>query len=139
MTGDVFDSTTVRFHGASNLPAGAQLSIELGNYEGKPPSHQPPECVSVDEKGLFRGEFHAPKSASFHRGQVLDATFATYLCKQPSNVLGAVGKKGQFLGNDNYDNAHDVAIGWTEGMFNNPQLFQVSGWYFGLRAFAPVE
>jgi hypothetical protein len=54
-------------------------------------------------------------------------------------VLAIVGNKGQHLGNDNYDDSADITMAETPGMFENPQLNQSSGWYFGIEAMDRVE
>jgi hypothetical protein len=121
VTGSLESSDTIRFHGASNLPAGAEISIEVGEFQGSAiRATAKSDCVSVNESGLFRGEIQSGKGKAFHSRTTMRADFNTYSCKQPASVLSVVGKKGQYLGNDNYDNAHDVGMGWTQGMFNNP-------------------
>jgi hypothetical protein len=57
----------------------------------------------------------------------MDAVFRTDECEQLEGVLQVVGKHGQYLGNDNYDNKIDVHMQMTPGMNKNPQLFQESG------------
>jgi hypothetical protein len=133
--GQLWDENTVRVRGASNLPIGANISIQVAEFTGDGwKDYSESLCVTLTGDGLFKGEVRPKPGMKFRRNLIVWAAFATNLCKQPSTVLKVVGKKGQYLGNDNYDNVIDVSMTQTKGMLNNPQLFQTSGWFFGLEA-----
>ena len=136
VAGHLEDDNTVRIQGASSLPVGANIAVELGDGR-KLTSDR--ECIAVDERGFFKREVHSKKGMEFSGNQSISAVFSTtYPCKQPPSVLAVVGKKGQYLGNDNYDDKIDVGMEWTPGMFDNPQLYQASG-YFGLSTDGRLE
>jgi hypothetical protein len=136
--GHLKDEDTIAVRGASNLPPGSMILIQVGDGT-KPLAER--TCVGVGKEGLFLRELHpvAGIKFKFSTGLGIDAIFRTSECEQPDGVLQVVGKHGQYLGNDNYDNRIDIHMQWTPGMIDNPQLFQESGWYFGLRTSAPVS
>jgi hypothetical protein len=139
---DLEDSDTIRVRGATNLPAGAKIAVGVGELIGdfglKPYSDG--ACATVNDKGLFELELHTKSGMKFRRNLNAGADFSVNgACKQPPSVLAVVGKKGQHLGNDNYDDAADTTMAETPGMFENPQLYQSSGWHFGLGVNVRVE
>jgi hypothetical protein len=140
--GDLESSDTIRVRGATNVPVGAKIGVVVGQFIGdfgfEP--YADGVCATVNEGGLFEIELHAKPGKEFRRSLIAAASFGVNGgCKQPASVLAIVGKKGQHLGNDNYDDAADTSLAETSGMFENPQLNQSSGWYFGLEAIARVE
>lgn len=136
--GRMKDENTIVVHGASNLPPGSMILMQVGDGT-KPLAER--ICVGVGEDGLFLRELHPIAGIKFRFSPRLgiDAIFRTTECGQPDSVLRIVGKHGQYLGNDNYDDKIDIHMQWTPGMLNNPQLFQESGWYFGLLTSAKVS
>ena len=139
-TAKYWDQITIKFRGASNLPAGAAVSIYVAeiDHDGWR-EFSDAVCISVDEEGFFNGTIQPKRGINFPKSALfLIASFAANECKQPPAVLQIIGKKGQYLGNDNYDNAVDVAMRETDGMIHNPQLGQGSGWYFGLSSISRV-
>jgi hypothetical protein len=109
----------VKFDGASNLPAGAVMGFRVSDFDEDAWKDYTDEVyVPVSEKGFFEGRIQPKKGMRFRRNLILVADFTTFRPQQLASVLLVVGKKGQNLGG-----------------INNPQLFQVSGWYYGLEAF----
>jgi hypothetical protein len=140
--GDLEDNETIRVRGATNLPAGANIVIGVGKPFGdfgmKP--YTDGGCAVVKDNGLFELELHPKSGKKFRRALMAVASFYTNGgCKQPASVLLVVGENGEYLGNDNYDNAADKSSEWTPGMTENPQLGQSSGWHLGLGAMDWVE
>jgi hypothetical protein len=140
--GSLESSDAIRVRGATNLPPGAEIWVGIGQFVGdfglQP--YTDGGCATVRENGLFELELHPISGMKFRRSLIAVAGFCVNGgCKQPKNVLAIVGKKGQHLGNDNYDDAMDTTMAETPGMFENPQLSQSSGWYFGLEAMNRVE
>jgi hypothetical protein len=140
--GDLDDSDTIRVRGATNLTAGANIAIGVGKPFGdfgmKP--YTDGGCAVVKDNGLFELELHPKSGMKFRRALMAVASFYTNGgCKQPPSVLLVVGNNGEYLGNDNYDNAADKTGEWTPGMNENPQLGQSSGWHLGLSAMNQVE
>lgn len=132
----------IRVRGASNLPPGAKIGLQV--EELVPETGRKPlstlMCQAVDQSGLFSAELQITKETYQKRGLIVDAIFLTNECSQDQKVLQVVGRHGEFLGNDAHHVTMDeVSNGMTLGMVQNPQLFQVSGWYFGVAAIAPVD
>lgn len=129
--GRLRDSGTIVVRGALSLPPGSEVSTQAGDGTKFVTERK---CATVGEDGLFSQELHPSNGGTFKWSPQLsiDATFLTTGCRQPIKVLQIVGKHGQYLGNDNYDNKIDIHVQMTPGMDKNPQLFQVSGWFFGL-------
>jgi hypothetical protein len=131
----------IRVRGASNLPAGAKIQLDVEGATGEDgwKTLSAPVCVAVDQGGLFDAELSVTKET--YKGQALfvNAVFLTNECSQDQRVLQVVGRHGEFLGNDTYHvTMNEVEMGLTPGMAKNPQLFQVSGWYFGISAITRV-
>jgi hypothetical protein len=132
----------IRVRGASNLPVGAKIGLTV---EGLAPENglkpfNTLACVAVEQSGLFRAELQIAKDAYQKKDLIVHAIFVTYQCAQDQDVIRAVGRHGELLGNDGRPVTMDeVENGMTRGMTENPQLFQVSGWYFGLGTIARVD
>jgi len=74
------------------------------------------------------------------KGLIVDAIFLTNQCLQDPEVIRVVGHHGELLGNDGRPvTMEEVERGETSGMRENPQLFQASGWYFGIVAIARLN
>jgi len=131
----------IRVRGASNLPVGTKISLEveeLSPENGKPLSAL--TCVAVDQKGLFRAELQVAKDIYQKKGLIVDAIFLTNQCVQDQEVIRVVGHHGELLGNDGRPvTMEEVERGETPGMSENPQLFQMSGWYFGIGTIARLD
>ncbi len=138
ISGHLLDENTIVVRGASNLPPRSKIRIQVGDGARFVSESI---CASVGDEGLFRYELRPIGSAKFKFSPTLamDAFFRTDECEQPEKVLQIVGKHGQYLGNDNYDGKIDIHMQMTPGMINNPQLFQESGWDFGLSTSARVS
>jgi hypothetical protein len=131
----------IRVRGASNLPAGAKIGLYVEGLvleNGRAPLNTA-VCVAVDQSGLFRAELQVTKDVYQKKDLMVNAIFQTNLCAQNQDVIRVVGRHGELLGNDGRPvTMEEVENGMTRGMFENPQLFQVSGWYFGLATIARV-
>jgi hypothetical protein len=89
----------------------------------------------LNDRGVFSQEI--PLSSGNHNSSdlIVVATFLPNECEQNSSVLKIVGNHGQYLGHDDHIVTMDEASkGETRGMLENPQIIQVSGWYFGISA-----
>lgn len=124
----------IRVRGASSLPAGANIALLV---DDRWPADM---CVAVDQKGQFRAELQVSKDLYHTKGLIVTAIFQTDRCPQPKEVIRVVGRHGELLGHDARPVTMDeVRNGWTPGMAANPQLFQVSGWYFGIESIAKID
>jgi len=132
----------IRVRGASNLPVGARIGLlveELVPENGRKPLSAL-MCAAVDQRGLFRAELQITKEAYQKKDLIVDAIFLTNQCVQDQEVIRVVGHHGEILGNDGRPvTMEEVERGETPGMQENPELFQVSGWYFGISAIARVD
>ena len=131
------DDEDVRFRGASNLPPGARISVAVTELVGAGwNDYSESLCVHVGETGLFGGEIRPKQHLKFRTNLIISAAFATNLCRQSSAVLDVVGKKGWYLsGVENADSHSDD----LSALSNNPQLYQTSGWYYGLLDIARID
>jgi hypothetical protein len=128
------DGDLVRFNGASNLPAGANILVTVTDFDNDAwKDYSDGVCVQVAQSGFFSGEIHPKLGIKFRRNLILRASFATNVCKQPASVLRIVGPKGEHLGEK------DAPLGELAGLSRNPQLYQASGWYYGLETIARIE
>lgn len=103
--------------GASNLPAGARLYVNVYRYigEGGSAINERASAV-VSESGFFEATLHPSKGNVFQHNLVCDILFATRTDPaQPSSVLRVVGNHGERL-----------------GFPKNPQVSAVSGENFML-------
>lgn len=131
----------VHLRGATNLPAGASVALQIVAPNGGGwKEYSKVACVVTSEGGLFDQDLDIPVGLPHRTDLFARATFLTNACKQSVRVLQVVGGQGEFLGNDAHrPTMHEVEMAFTPGMAKNPQLFQVSGPYFGIEAFARVD
>ncbi|MGP8260960.1 MAG: hypothetical protein ACLQM6_13510 [Acidobacteriaceae bacterium] len=133
---------TIRVRGASNLPPGASVGLDVvaTNDDGWT-EYSKTVCVTTSAEGLFNQEITTSTGLPHRTDLLVRATFLTNSwCKQSAYVLQVVGNHGEFLGNDaHHVTMEEVEKGITPGMAQNPELFQVSGWYFGISAIARVD
>jgi hypothetical protein len=132
----------IRVRGASNLPPGTKILLQFAgptDQAWKEPG--PRACVALDRRGLFGWqEISIPSGEPYPHNLFVSAIFLPDECKQSTQVLKVLGTHGEYLGHDNRPVTMDeVSMGMTPGMQANPQLFQVSGWYFGISTITPVE
>ena len=121
----------IRVRGASNLSPGSRISLQAFEMDGDGwNAYSGKVCVTLNKNGLLSEELQL--ATQFRSDLQITAIFETNDCKQPANVLQVVGKHGEYLGNDRHVTMDQVEAGETAGMVRNPQLFQSSGWYFGL-------
>jgi len=131
----------IRVKGASNLPPGAKVVLQVvATNDQASKTYSEDACVAIDDKGLFEQEISLSAGNPWRHDFLVVANFLPNECKQNAHVLQVLGSHGQYLGHDNRPVTMDeVEMGITPGMAANPQLFQVSGWYFGISALARVE
>ncbi|HEX5424343.1 MAG TPA: hypothetical protein VFW94_12395 [Candidatus Acidoferrales bacterium] len=142
ISGKVVDEHHLQFRGASDLPVGARISVAATTFSGFGWMDQSTSvCVPVDQRGGFVGLIGSYPNRAFWEGTkygdtlLLRADFQTRLCgPQPANVLRALGKKGEGLANVAGGDVTELV-----GLSDNPQLYQVSGWYYGIQTIARVE
>jgi hypothetical protein len=128
------DPNYIEFRGASNLPPGALISATVADFNLDAWKDYSEEVhVPVNEAGFFAGRIVPQKGMRLGRNQTLVVTFTTFRPKQPDSVLAIIGKKGEKLGE--VENVYIKEIGRPSV---NPQLLQVSGWYYGLETIARV-
>lgn len=134
----VEDPHEIHFRGASNMPPGAKIGVVVTKFSGYGWEYYSESvCVSLDANGLFSGNVPPKQGMVFPSvgDLVLAASFQTNLCKpQPSTVLEILGKKGERLAN-----VRDSDITELSGLSHNPQLYQVSGWYYGIQTIGRIE
>ncbi len=131
----------VQMRGASNLPPGASIALDIVAPNGAGwTEYSKTVCVTTSEEGLFNQEINVLSGLPNRSDLFVRATFLTNTCNQSAQVLQVVGRHGEFLGNDaHHPTMQEVEMAWTHGMAKNPQLFQVSGSYFGIATFARVD
>ncbi len=101
--------------GASNLPSGAHLLINVYDFVGQGSSVLNLETdVTVDKNGFFEAKVLPKPRVEFHHNLVCDITFMPTFPKQEPTVLRLVGKDGEKLG-------------FSSG---NPQAKVASGGYY---------
>lgn len=106
------DPARIHVRGASNLPAGARLSISIYDRVGQGSTLLSDETVAtVDGEGFFEVAVHAAKGSSF-RHNVCDVVFMPRF-HQPASIFEAVGEEGERL-----------------GFPQNPQAYVHSGEYY---------
>ncbi len=128
------DGDLVRFRGASNLPAGSNILITIEDFDHDAwKDYSDRLCVAVEQDGFFNGQIPPKREMRFRNGLVLRANFQTNLCQQPADVIRIVGSKGEHLGEK------DAPFGELAGVSRNPQLYQVSGPYYGLETIARID
>ena len=128
------DGSLVRFRGASNLPPEANIMLSVSDFDHDAwKDYSSDVCVALRKEGFFDGEIRSKEGMRFRKNLILRANFQTNLCRQPAGVLRVVGQKGEHLGEK------DAPFGELAGVSRNPQLYQVSGWYYGLETIARLE
>jgi hypothetical protein len=105
------DSTGARVRGASNLPPGAIINLQMVNFRGATwVSYSDIVYAAVDERGFFSATVLPKKGAVFSLNAVLWANFLPSPL-QPSSVLAIVGKHGEQLGGfDNPQEEHESGL-----------------------------
>lgn len=85
--------------GASNLPAGAILTVYLSDYIGEG-SHDFNNEVraTVGKDGLFTVTIRPKKGRTMRANLICNITFGPEYPRQPEDVLRIVGRRGQRLG-----------------------------------------
>lgn len=86
--------------GASNLPTGARLYLNVYRYIGEGGNALNEDASAVIGKGgFFEATLHARKGMQFQHNVVCDIVFATHTDPpQPPSVLHTVGNHGEHLG-----------------------------------------
>lgn len=86
--------------GASNLPPGARLQLNVYRYVGEGGNViNERASVVVGEGGFFEADLHPTKGNQFQHNLVCDIVFATVTDPpQPPSVLQVVGRRGEKLG-----------------------------------------
>lgn len=101
-------SEKIDVFGATNLPRGAILGVHVVDFLGQGSQTLTDETVVVvPEGGVFRVEVQPKKGMTFRRNMICDVAFAPAYPKQPANVIAAVGKRGEYLG-DPFKNPQNV-------------------------------
>jgi hypothetical protein len=127
------DPNYVEFRGTSNLPPGALITATVAEFDLDAWKDYGDEIVvSIDERGFFTGKIQPKKGMRLRRNLVLRIDFMSYRPVQPASVLAVVGRRGERLAGQN------VAVEDAGTRSKNPQLFQVSGPYYGLETIARV-
>jgi hypothetical protein len=128
------DGDLVKFRGASNLPPNANIMLSVSDFDDDAwKDYSGNICVALSKEGFFSGEIRPLQGMRFKKNFILRANFQTNLCPQPAEVLRIVGQKGEHLGES------DAPAGELAGVSRNPQLYSVSGWYYGLYTIARIE
>jgi hypothetical protein len=105
--------TGARVRGASNLPPGAIVTLQMvGFHDAGWNSYSDEVYVPVDHSGFFSATVYPKKGITFPLNAVLWASFLPFRPEQPTSVLNTVGNHGQKLGG-----------------FDNPQVEHVSGYW----------
>jgi len=124
----------VAFRGASNLPPGAIISAVVTDFDFDAwKDYSERVFVPVTDQGFFSGKILPKDGMGFRHNLILRLVFGPIYAKQPASVLAVVGRKGENLGGVEPSPIEDIA-----GRSENPQLFQTSGWYYGLETIARV-
>src|SRR5579863_8007883 len=89
--------------GASNLPSGARLDLNVYRYIGQGSNEiNEPASVVVGADGFFEATLHPAKGSQFQHNLVCDIVFFPAAADtdptQPPSVLQVVGKRGAKLG-----------------------------------------
>ena len=120
------NSNHITVRGATDLPAGAVLSVSVGGPLGNPSGtlerYSNLSTTTVAPNGQFTAEVDALPTKRFESNRfVAYVRFQPEVTKQPKSVLNVVGRKGEKL-----------------DIINNPQAFQTSGWWYGIEETALV-
>lgn len=93
--------------GASNLPAGAVLTVYIYDHIGEGGNNLSDEVrVTVGKDGLFTASIHPRKGLTFRPGMICSVVFEPNYPPQPRTVLKIVGTHGRRLGS--YDTDPEV-------------------------------
>src|SRR5258705_7670414 len=85
--------------GASNLPAGSSIGIQVSQFfEDAWKDYSDAAFATLGDNGFFNATLHPLPKLTFHRNLVVRIYFSPGYHKQPQNVLAAVGKRGEGLG-----------------------------------------
>jgi hypothetical protein len=107
-------STTLDVKGASNLPPGSRLIVELADFAGyKSSILSEDRSVVLNEGGLFEIILRPLPGKRFKDNMVCYITFIPHDIPRDSSVLKVVGENGELL-----------------GIENNPQVHKNSGGYY---------
>ncbi len=108
-------SNWIYLRGASNLPTGAHLVINIYDYVGQGSSILSQDThATVDRSGFFEAKILPKPRVEFRHNLVCDIIFMPSFPDQEQSVLRAVGKGGSNL--------------WLSG--RNPQAKVTSGGYY---------
>lgn len=93
------DDDLIDVFGASNLPPGSIVTINIYDYIGEG-SHilNEPSMIGIGDDGTFRAGVQSAKGKKFKANDVCDVVFSANYPKQPSSVLEVVGPSGRNLG-----------------------------------------
>lgn len=108
-------SNWIYLRGASNLPSGAHLLINMSNYVGEGSSILSQDTrATVDRSGFFEATILPKAGAEFRHNLACQILFMPTFPDQERSVFRAVGKDGSKL--------------WLFG--RNPQAKVISGGYY---------
>jgi hypothetical protein len=116
------DPNKLRVIGASNLPSGARLLVNVYRYigEGGKPLSESAGAV-LDSHGFFETSVHPTKGNKFEHNLACDVLFMPYSNPpQPQSVLQIVGSHGEHLG---FPKNPQVEV--TSGNYNLDELVHV--------------
>jgi hypothetical protein len=100
--------------GASNLPPGSRLGIDILDFVGQGSSSLNEDAVAtVDDQGFFQATLKAKPGSQFRHNLVCNVVFMTTYPRQEPTVLQIVGRSGENL-----------------GFPKNPQARVISGGYY---------
>lgn len=113
------DPDELRIRGASNLPRGSRLTINILDFLGEGSTILGKnETTSVGKDGFFEVVIKPSKGFAFRPNIVCYIGFSPEYPAQPASVIQVVGKRGEHLGspknpqwgvqNDNHCSLHDV-------------------------------
>ncbi len=92
-------SEQIDLFGASNLPAGSILGVNISDFRGTGSKVFNDETtVAVGKNGLFRSATRPKRGDLFRRNMICDVMFCPTYSNQPASVIKVVGKAGERLG-----------------------------------------
>jgi hypothetical protein len=99
----------VEVHGASNLPPGAIIDLQLAEFQGDGwLSHVDAVNATLGPDGYFTAKIPLLDYAHLPHNLIVTATFGTVYHQQPTNVLRIVGNHGEHL--DDLMNPQAMAV-----------------------------
>jgi hypothetical protein len=129
-------STSIEFRGATNLPPSAIIMATVNDFEGDGwKGYSDFVYVPVGQEGFFTGKIEPRKDIKFRHNLLLTVSFHPNVGKQPPNVLHMVGSHGEYLAGVENPSSNLTEL---SGLSHNPQLFQASGWHYGIETIARV-